>query len=258
MPLNGAPRRDAHGVTLRCAAVAQVSDIDVRCYGQLGKICSHEFFAFCPNWCRAEFWRSSMTALFSRVLEAPFPSTRMVFPFRAPAYWRHYERMFNCPIEFGADSMEWHFAASVLDHPCPNADPITAQVCQRFCELVMAEQPGEADLVRQIRAACLNSSTRFPSAKEIAAQLGLSLRTLHRRLAQDGLSYQSLLDDMRRTVAIEFLQNTHLLIDQVAERVGFADATSFRKAFRKWTGHSPTHYRRPGSDTIGVINRSAR
>jgi AraC-like DNA-binding protein len=48
------------------------------------------------------------------------------------------------------------------------------------------------------------------------------------------------------------------LIDQVAERVGFADATSFRKAFRKWTGHSPTHYRRPGSDTIGVINRSAR
>jgi AraC-like DNA-binding protein len=139
-----------------------------------------------------------------------------------------------------------------------NANPITAQVCQRFCELVMAEQPGEADLVRQFRAACLNSSTRFPSAKEIAAQLGLSLRTLHRRLAQDGLSYQSLLDDMRRTVATEFLQNTHLLIDQVAERVGFADATSFRKAFRKWTGHSPTHYRRPGSDTIGVINRSAR
>ena len=54
----------------------------------------------------AEFWRSSMTALFSRVLEAPFPSTRMVFPFRAPAHWRNYERMFNCPIDFGADSME--------------------------------------------------------------------------------------------------------------------------------------------------------
>jgi AraC-like DNA-binding protein len=44
----------------------------------------------------------------------------------------------------------------------------------------------------------------------------------------------------------------------LVERIGFADATSFRKAFRKWTGHSPTHYRRPGSDTIGVINRSAR
>jgi AraC-like DNA-binding protein len=196
----------------------------------------------------AEFWRSSMTALFSKVLESPFPSTRMIFPFRAPAHWRNYERMFNCPIEFGADSMEWHFNASLLKHACPNANPITAQVCQKFCDLVMAEQPGEADLVRQIRVACLNSPKRFPSANEIAPQLGLSLRTLHRRLAKGGLSYQSVLDDMRRTVATEFLENTHLLIDQVAERVGFADATSFRKAFRKWTGHSPTHYRRAGSD----------
>jgi transcriptional regulator GlxA family with amidase domain len=53
---------------------------------------------------------------------------------------------------------------------------------------------------------------------------------------------------MRKSVATEFLENTHLLIDQVAERVGFADATSFRKAFRKWTGHSPTDYRRGGFD----------
>ncbi|MFX6499058.1 AraC family transcriptional regulator ligand-binding domain-containing protein, partial [Acinetobacter baumannii] len=55
----------------------------------------------------AEFWRSSMTALFSRVLEAPFPTTRMMFPFPAPVHWRNYERMFNCPIEFDAGAMEW-------------------------------------------------------------------------------------------------------------------------------------------------------
>jgi transcriptional regulator GlxA family with amidase domain len=82
----------------------------------------------------------------------------------------------------------------------------------------------------------------------MAEQLGLSLRTLHRRLAKDGLSYQEILDNMRRSVATEFLENTHLLIDQVAERVGFSDATSFRKAFRKWTGQSPTDYRRAASD----------
>src|SRR5258707_9818752 len=91
---------------------------------------------------------------------------------------------------------------------------------------------------------CHNNPDRFPTAEEVAELLGLSLRTLHRRLARDGLSYQSVLDSMRRRVATEFLENTHLSMDQVAERVGFADATSFRKAFRKWTGHSPTHYRR--------------
>ena len=59
----------------------------------------------------AEFWRSSMTALLSRVLEAPFPGKRMVFRFPAPVHWRS--------IDFDADRMEWHFDATVLDLPRP-------------------------------------------------------------------------------------------------------------------------------------------
>jgi hypothetical protein len=70
----------------------------------------------------AEFWRSSVTSLFSRVLESPFPTKRMIFPFSAPVHWRNYERLFNCPIDFDADRMEWHFDAKVLDMPCPNAN----------------------------------------------------------------------------------------------------------------------------------------
>ncbi|MFG1465675.1 AraC family transcriptional regulator [Xanthobacter sp. DSM 24535] len=191
----------------------------------------------------AEFWRSSMSALFSRVLESHFPSKRMLFPFPAPAHWRNYERLFNCPIDFDADRMEWHFDAKVLDQPCPNANPITAKICQQVCNVVMTEGPGESEFVRRIRATCLNSPSRFPAAAEIASELGLSVRTFHRRLADDALSYQTIVDGMRRSLAIELLENTHMGMDQVAERVGFADATSFRKAFRKWTGHSPSDYR---------------
>jgi len=131
----------------------------------------------------------------------------------------------------------------VLDLPCPNANPITAKICQQVCEVVLTERPDDSDLVRKIRAACLNSPNRFPVASDIASELGLSLRTFHRRLADEGLSYQSIVDGMRRSLATELLENTRLSIDQVAERVGFADATSFRKAFRKWTDRSPTDFR---------------
>jgi AraC-like DNA-binding protein len=193
----------------------------------------------------AEFWRSSMTVLFSRVLESPFPSKRMVFPFPAPVHWRNYERMFNCPIDFDADRMEWHFDAKVLDMPCPNANPITAEICQQVCDVVLTESPGDSELVRRIRAACLNSPNRFPAAVRIASELGLSLRTFHRRLAQEGLSYQSIVDGMRRSLATELLENTHMGIDMIAERIGFADATSFRKAFKKWTSRSPSDFRHP-------------
>jgi AraC-like DNA-binding protein len=191
----------------------------------------------------AEFWRSSMSSLFSRVLEAPFPSTRMIFPFPPPVHWRNYERLFNCPIDFNADRMEWHFHADVMERPCPNANPITAKICQQVCDLVLIQEPGESDLVRKIRTACLNSPKRFPTAGETAQQLGLSLRTLHRRLADEEQSYQSIVDGMRQAVATELLENTHLGIEQVAERVGYADATSFRKAFRKWTGRAPSNFR---------------
>jgi AraC-like DNA-binding protein len=191
----------------------------------------------------AEFWRSSMTSLFSRVLEAPFPSKRMVFPFPPPVHWRNYERLFNCPIDFNADRMEWHFDAAVLDLPCPNANPITAKICQQVCDVVMTERPGESEFVRRIRAACLNSPNRFPAAAEIASELNMSLRTFHRRLADEKLSFQSIVDEMRRSLATELLENTHMGIDQVAERVGFADATSFRKAFKKWTNHAPSDFR---------------
>lgn len=192
----------------------------------------------------AEFWRSSMTVLFSRVLEAPFPSKRMVMAYPAPPHWRNYERMFNCPVEFGAESMEWHFDVRVLDRPCPNANPITAQICQQLCDRILEERDGIPELPRQIRMACLNAPGVFPSAEKMAAQLGMSLRTLHRRLADDHISYQSVLNDVRRSLAIEFLENTRLPIDQVAERIGFSDAASFRRSFRKWTGNSPSLYRK--------------
>ncbi|QQN62292.1 AraC family transcriptional regulator [Bradyrhizobium diazoefficiens] len=193
----------------------------------------------------AEFWRSSMTSLFSRVLELPFPAKRMTFPFPAPVHWRSYGRLLNCPIEFGADHMEWHFGAEVLELPCPNANPITAKICQQLCDVVLTERPGESELLRKIRATCVSGPSPFPGAAEIARELGLSLRTLHRRLAEEGLSYQSIVDEMRRSLATELLENTQMSIDQVAERVGFADATSFRKAFKKWTDWSPSDVRHP-------------
>jgi AraC-like DNA-binding protein len=191
----------------------------------------------------AEYWRSSMTSLFSRVLEAPFPTIRMTFPFSPPEHWRDYERIFGCQVEFDSKVMEWHFDVDVLEKPCPNANPVMARICQQLCGVLMSETAGESKLVRNIRSACLNSSKRFPTASEMASNLGLSLRTLHRRLAEQNTSYQSILDGMRRSLATELLESTNLTIDQIAERTGFADSVGFRKAFKKWTGRTPNDVR---------------
>ncbi|WP_204117317.1 AraC family transcriptional regulator [Paraburkholderia sp. C35] len=191
----------------------------------------------------AEFWRSSITALFSRVLEAPFPSKRMRLTYSAPPHWRAYERLFNCPVEFDSAYMEWRFDSSVLEKKCPNANPITAQVCQQLCERILCERVDMPDLARRIRTEILNASGPFPSAIDVAARVGMSVRSLHRRLSELGFPYQSILDDVRQSLAIEFLRDTRLPMEEIAQRVGFSDAKAFRKSFRKWTGNTPSHYR---------------
>jgi AraC-like DNA-binding protein len=191
----------------------------------------------------AEFWRSSLNSLLSAVLEAPFPSVRMLLPYPAPAHWRAYKRMFRCAIEFDAGAMEWHYDAGARDRELPNANPMTALVCQDFCEQVFADQVGTSELVPSIRTLLVNQPGRFENVDAIAERFGMSVRTLHRRLAAEGASYQAIVDDVRKRLALQYLDQTAMTIEQIAERVGFSDASNFRKAFKKWTGRAPSDCR---------------
>ncbi len=196
-----------------------------------------------------EFWFASILRLTHCALEAPLPSHRLLLPYPRPGHAAAYERMFGCAVDFDAAVMEWHFDAAVLRAPCPNANPITAGLCAQFCERMLDSLPEESELLRRIRSACLNSRGEFPNADAMASRLGLSVRTLHRRLAEHGQPYQHIVDDVRRSLALEFLRNTSLSVEEIAGRVGFSEASNFRKAFRKWTGHVPAHFRVAGSAT---------
>jgi AraC-like DNA-binding protein len=205
-----------------------------------------------------EFWFSSILKLGQSVLEAPLRNGLLRLPYPRPAHAPAYERLFGCPVEFDTGVMEWHFDAAVLRQPLPNANPITADLCAQFCERMLQSLPEEDGLARRIRTACLNSKGRFPSADEMAQRLGLSLRTLQRRLADDGKSYQALIDEVRASLALEFLERTALPVAEIAARTGFSEVASFRKAFRKWTGNAPSHYReRAGGGRLPSTARSS-
>ena len=83
--------------------------------------------------------------------------------------------------------------------------------------------------------------------KGVAAALGMSLRTLHRRLGVENVGFQQLPDEVRSSMAIEYLQNTLMPVEEIGHRIGFTDASNFRKAFRRWTGKPASAYRRPVS-----------
>lgn len=102
--------------------------------------------------------------------------------------------------------------------------------------------------VRVYMDAALAKGKPMPGLKELAALIGGSERTLRKRLEQEGTSYSALRELSRRQVAEHYLAHTSLTVDQIVERLGFYDCLSFRRAFRRWTGSTPTQYRAFATD----------
>lgn len=161
-----------------------------------------------------------------------------------PPFCDDYRVMFSENLQFGRPCTRMIIAADSLDLPLRRS----ADDLQRF----LAEAPGNilvkyrdpASLGRRIRTNLLHLDPgAWPDADAVARQLGLSLSTLRRRLGEEGQTYQGLKDSVRRELAIAWLSQGERPMAEIAERLGFADSSSFYKAFRKWFGCNPGHYR---------------
>lgn len=190
-----------------------------------------------------EYWRSGQARLVRLALGRRSRSTRLLFPYKAPVYWREYEQIFGCSIEFDAAALEWHVDNAMLDQRFPNANASTASMLGALCIESMRERSRHtSNIAVRIRKQLLETGLTA-SAPETASRLGLSLRSLFRRLAEEGSSYQSIVDEVRCDLAIGLLRSSGTKIEEVAQRLGFTEPSNFTKAFRRWTGLTPSQYR---------------
>jgi len=195
------------------------------------------------------FASTSMTAAilvgrFRRATNGAFQPRRVYLPIGAPTDAQACEALLRTPVECGAP-----VAALVLDEaawllPQRGADPYLRPVLMAALAASGLDVPGDSDLQRAIRARlrdALASGAAEPA--RIARLLGMSERTLQRRLAETGDSYSELLQSFRRTEAMRLLADTDLTLLEVAARLGYAEQTSFTRAFRRWSGATPAAWR---------------
>lgn len=154
-----------------------------------------------------------------------------------------YEAFFGCPVQFGAAANRLVTAPRWLDTPLPTAHRTTWLLASRLLDRMADEQARLPVLGLTVDRALRKGLPRPPSAGELAASLHMSERSLRRKLSELGLSYDGLLDAVRRERAQELLRSPKLSLSQIAAEVGFADVRSFRRAFKRWTGQSPTDVR---------------
>lgn len=137
-----------------------------------------------------------------------------------------------------------HFDARHLDTPLPQGHPQTLAVCERLCLQAATDRRRRTGLVQQVRVLVTQSVGRGAPMAEVAAQLGLSPRTLRRRLAAEGVGYKTLVDEVRASLAVEMLASAGLSVEDTAIRLGYAESASFIHAYRRWNGVTPSAHRR--------------
>jgi AraC-like DNA-binding protein len=191
-----------------------------------------------------DFWFAFINKLSNEVSQRAFELKSLELSYPAPAGCNIYEEFFDCPVSFSTSRNRMTFDAKLLGMALPRADSLSFQICDEMCAAMMQEMRTVTGPARQVRDLILYTPNYFPTFKEIAAQLYTTPRTLRRRLAEQGTSYQQILNDVRKSLSIKFLRETSLSMEEIAERVGFSDSRNFRHAFKKWTDSTPSSHRR--------------
>ncbi|HEY0916160.1 MAG TPA: AraC family transcriptional regulator [Solimonas sp.] len=161
----------------------------------------------------------------------------------APANTAGYERLLRCPLEFGAVENAIWFPRAPFDQRLEAANPELARHNDEIVLRYLAHHDKE-NLLARVRAVLTELlPTGVPAAEQVADSLHLSLRSLQRKLAEEGSSYEALLNETRRELAQSYLQDRRYSIGEITFLLGFSDTSSFTRAFRRWNGSSPSQFR---------------
>lgn len=168
----------------------------------------------------------------------------------APPVVAHHEAYFGCPVIFGSERDALLISKDTIDRPNKLGDEGITQYLLGHLEQELAQASGTNSLKHTARVVIARTlSEGLPKMEDVARRLGMSVRSLHRRLAEDGLTFHTLTEDTRRELAEGLLRDEQYSIAEIAFLTGFSEQSSFTRAFKRWVGHTPANYRKEQSGT---------
>ena len=163
----------------------------------------------------------------------------------APGSTAAHEAWFGCPVRFGAEVDAILFAPETLAQPNILGDAGISRYLASHLDAELAEIAPDGTLTGRAKDAIAQALNEGPPRMaDIARTLGLSVRSFHRRLSEHGVSFQSLTEETRRDLAIGLLRTERHSLAEIAFLTGFAEQSSFTRAFKRWVGQTPASYRK--------------
>lgn len=168
----------------------------------------------------------------------------VAFPYPRPAHAEDYALIFTARSAFDAEVLTASFAANLLELPVRRDEAALQTFLDGAPGKLTMLYRRDREMILRVRNVLRDALPTSSALAEVAYTLHLSPRTLHRRLEEEGSSFQATKDALRRDVAIDRLAKTRQPLAQIAADLGFADSAAFYRAFLRWTGMAPAHYRR--------------
>jgi AraC-like DNA-binding protein len=192
----------------------------------------------------------TMSAWYANHIRAPLadvPGVECWFSHSRPLATDEYDRAFApATLRFAAPAYGFVFDREYLHTPLASSDPDLHVVLCEHVAMTLAHLDSHQTLAAKVRDLAMNDLGRGnPTASGVAAQLRMSSRTLSRRLEREGTTFGTVLDQLRRELALRYVGNHgDIAFAEVGFRLGFAHVEAFHRAFKRWTGVTPLTYRR--------------
>ncbi len=168
---------------------------------------------------------------------------KVELPYPEPADLEAYRLAFRCPLRFDVAIYQLHFSEADMTAPLPTSNPALAVLNDQVASELLSRigAPSIGPRVRDHIVRRLPDGD--PLRADVARELGLSERTLHRRLQDEGTTFNALVESTRQRLADQYLRTNGVSLSQVAYMLGFADQSTFFRACKRWFGTSPGDYR---------------
>lgn len=155
-----------------------------------------------------------------------------------------YRDRWRCPVHFGDAEDSLSFRKELLNTRLRQPDPLLRKTLEAHALTQLASLDTDSDLTTKVKHSIQQKLMQGITRQDMVAdELGMNSRTLQRRLSQEGVSYQRLLDEVRQGMAEDYLCNSDLAIPEIALRLGFSETTSFHRKFKAVTGKTPGEFR---------------
>lgn len=187
----------------------------------------------------------SVEHLIGDIIDRTIRPLAISLPFHDPGAHFRAEQWLACPVTFDAPVAELHYPAAAAEAVPVHAGTLPFRRYDKIARAFSSLLAEEEDIAEQ-SSRLLWAYTPPPSREQLADMMGISTRTLARRLKAAGTSYAQLLRHVQSERARNYLRHTTTPIAEIAERMGYADAAAFTRAFQSWTGMTPARWRRQG------------